>query len=117
VGRAAIGDEVIGHVLAHSPTDEDGAWPRVPVRELIEFTRSKDLESGIQVGVYNKRGVTTRLPTDGGTLERDEAKRYRNWSEKTRLEFPRTSAMLSGIAESYELDAKRQDDRADIQQW
>jgi hypothetical protein len=116
-GRAAIGDEVIGQVLAHAPADPDGTWPCLPVRELIEFTRSKDLESGIQVGVYNKRGVTTRLPTDGGTLERVEAKRYREWSEKTRLEFPRTSAMLSGIADSYDADAKYQDDRADMLQW
>ncbi len=104
-------------MLAHAPADPDGTWPCLPVRELIEFTRSKDLESGIQVGVYNKRGVTTRLPTDGGTLERDEAKRYREWSEKTRLEFPRTSAMLSGIADSYDADAKYQDDRADMLQW
>jgi hypothetical protein len=89
----------------------------LPVRELIELTRSKDLESGIQVGVYNSRGVTTRLHTDGGAQERDLAARYRAWSERTRLEFPRTSALLAGIAESYELDAKRQDDRADIQQW
>jgi hypothetical protein len=117
VGRAAIGDEIIGQVLAHAPADNDGTWPCLPVRELIELTRSKDLESGIQVGVYNSRGVTTRLPTDGGTQERDLAARYRAWSEGTRLEFPRTSALLAGIAESYELDAKRQDDRADIQQW
>jgi transcriptional regulator with XRE-family HTH domain len=117
VGRAAIGDEIIGQVLAHAPTDDDGTWPCFSVRELIELTRSKDLESGIQVGVYNSRGVTTRLPTDGGAQERDLATRYRAWSEKTRLEFPRTSALLAGIADSYELDAKRQDDRADIQQW
>ena len=66
-GRAAIGDQMIGQVLAHAPADEDGTWPCLPVRELIEFTRSKDLEVGIQTGVYNMRGVTTRSPTDGGT--------------------------------------------------
>lgn len=116
-GRAAIGDQMIGQVLAHAPVDEDGAWPCVPVRELIEFTRSKDLEAGIQTGVYNSRGVTTRLPTDGGAQERVIAARYRDWSEKTGLEFPRTGAMLAQIAETYERDAKYHDDDADIRQW
>ncbi len=88
-----------------------------PVRELIEFTRSKDLEVGIQTGAYNKRGVTTRLPTDGGAQEREIAARYRDWSEKTRLEFPRTGAMLAEITKTYEQEAKYHDDRADIQQW
>jgi hypothetical protein len=116
-GRAAIGDQMIGQVLAHAPADEDGTWPCLPVRELIEITHSKDLEVGIQTGVYNKRGVTTRLPTDGGAQERDLAATYRGWSERTRLEFPHTGAMLAQIAETYEWDAKRHDDDADRQQW
>ena len=115
--RAAVGDQVIGQVLAHAPSDDDGIWPCAPVRELIELTRSKDLEVGIQTGVYNSRGVTTRLPTDGGTQEREIATRYRDWSEKTRLEFPHTGTMLAEIAKTYEWDAKHHDDDADIRQW
>ena len=115
--RAAIGDQVIGQVLAHAPADADGTWPCLPVRELIEITRSKELEAGIQTGVYNKRGLTTRSPTDGGAQEREIAARYRDWSEKTRLEFPHTSAVLAKIAETYEWDAKHHDDDADMQQW
>jgi transcriptional regulator with XRE-family HTH domain len=116
-GRAAIGDQIIGQVLSHSPADDDGTWPCLPVRELIEITRSNDLEIGIQTGVINKRGVTTRLPTDGGAQERDLAKLYRRWSENTRLEFPRTSAMLAKIAKHYEWDAEFHDNDADMQQW
>ncbi|MGA3310142.1 MAG: helix-turn-helix transcriptional regulator [Xanthobacteraceae bacterium] len=115
--RAAIGDQIIGQVLAHAPADDDGTWPCLPVRELIEITRSNDLEIGIQTGIVNKRGVTTRLPTDGGAQERDLAQLYQGWSEKTRLEFPRTSAMLAKIAKSYEWDAKFHDNDADIHQW
>jgi hypothetical protein len=116
-GRAAIGDQVIGQVLAYSPAGEDGTWPCLPVRELIEITRSNELEIGVQTGVINKRGVTTRLPTDGGAQERDLAKMYQDWSERTRLEFPRTSAMLAKIAKSYEWDAKSHDDDAEMMQW
>jgi hypothetical protein len=45
--------------------DADGYWPPVAIREAIESTRSRELESGIITGVYNNRGVTTRAPTDG----------------------------------------------------
>ena len=116
--RAAIGDQVIGQVLAHAPADDDGTWPCLPVRELIQITRSNDLEIGIQNGVFNKRGVTTRLPTDGGVQERELAgAQYQGWSEKTRLEFPRTSALLAKIAKGYEWDAKFHDNVADLRQW
>jgi hypothetical protein len=97
-GRAAISDQIIGQMLAHAPADADGTWPCRPVREVIEIFRSADIETGIHTGVINKRGVTTRLPTDGGAQERDLAAQYEAWSEKTRLESPRTSALLAKIA-------------------
>jgi hypothetical protein len=84
---------------------------------VIELFRSTDLETGIHTGVINKRGVTTRLPTDGGAQERDLAARYEAWSEKTRLQFPRTSALLAKIAKGYEWDGKYHDDDADFRQW
>lgn len=115
--RGPIGDQVIGQMLAHAPADNDGTWPCLPVREVIEITRSADLETGIHTGLINSRGVTTRLPTDGGAQERDLAAQYQAWSEKTRLEFPRTSALLAKIAKGYEWDAKFHDDDADLQQW
>ena len=116
-GRAEIGDQKIGEVLAQSPRDEDGTWPCLPVPELIEIARSSEMETGIAVGAANKRGVTTRSPTDGGKQERDLAEQYRNRSAKTRLEFPRTSATLAKIADSYEWDAKHHDDDAERRQW
>jgi hypothetical protein len=115
--RAEIGDVQIGQVLAHAPTDADGTWPCIPVREIIEITRSTELENGIHTGVFNKRGVTTRSPTDGGIQERALAHTYRTWSEKTRLEYPRTSALLAKIAEGYEWDAKHHDNDAERNQW
>src|SRR5262249_44741754 len=99
--RGPIGDQAIGQMMAHAPADDDGIWPCLPVREVIEITRSADLETGIHTGVINKRGVTTRLPTDGGSQERGLAAQYHAWSDKTRLEFPRTSALLAKIAKGY----------------
>jgi transcriptional regulator with XRE-family HTH domain len=117
VGREAMADYCIGQVLAHAPRDPEGIWPAVPVRDLIEITRSHDLEQGLHVGVHNSRGVTTRAPNDGGALERDLAQYYRRCSEETALEWPRTSALLEQLAKSYEQEGVRHDQDAERRDW
>ncbi len=54
---------------------EAGQMALEPVREVIETTRSKALERGFEIGVYNRHGVTVRNPTDGGDQERQLAQR------------------------------------------
>jgi hypothetical protein len=117
VGRLGVGDQHIGSVLANGPSDSSGVWPAVEIRELIEITRSKDLEKGFVMGVHNRRGVTTRGMTDGGAQERGLVKSYREWSRDTELRWPRTSALLERIASSYEHEARRQDEEAERNQW
>jgi hypothetical protein len=117
VGRADIGDEQIGEMLAWAPADADGTWPCEPVRDVIEITRSRHLERGIFIGVKNKRGTTTRGVTDGGEQERDLAKQYRDHADAVRFEWPRTAAVLGRIAESYDAEAKAHDDDAERYQW
>jgi hypothetical protein len=117
VGREAMADYCIGQVLAHAPRDPEGIWPAVPVRDLVEITRSHDLEQGLHVGVHNSRGVTTRAPNDGGTLERDLAQYYRRCAEETALEWPRTSALLERLAKSYEQEGARHDEDAERRDW
>jgi hypothetical protein len=116
-GRLSIGDQKIGEVLAHCRPDPDGTWPCAAVRDVIEITRSRHLETGLSVSVTNKRSVTTRSPTGGGILERDEARSFREWGAATRLEWPRTSALLQKIAAQYENEAKYHDDSAERFQW
>lgn len=113
-GREDIGDEQIGQVLAASPPGTDGAWPAEPVRDIIETVGSKSIETGIHVGVANDRGVTTRGVYDGGQQERELAGRYRAWAKQTADDWPRTSRVLRGLAESYECDAQREDERARV---
>jgi hypothetical protein len=117
VGREAIADHQIGQVLAHAPRDLEGTWPAIPVRDLIEITRSQELERGVFIGIHNSRGVTSRAMNDGGAQERDLAQYYRRCSEKTALEWPRTSALLEQIAESYEHEGTRHDQDTERRDW
>ena len=100
--RAAIGDDRIGKVLAYAPPDVDGIWPHTCVRELLEETDSRHLESGLNTGKFNQRGVTTRNPLEGGRQEREIAKTYRNWAKAVTAKWPRTAHLLNSLAETYE---------------
>lgn len=116
-GRLAVADLHIGKVLSASRQGADGHWPAEAVRDAIDCKWSKDLESGFNTGVYNRRGVTTRDPSDGGALERTEAARYRASADAVRRTHPRTGAVLDAIADRYEADAARHDERAAQRDW
>jgi transcriptional regulator with XRE-family HTH domain len=117
VGRAAIGDQQIGQILSGAPPDADGAWPIIAVREMIENTRSREIERGVLVGVLNGRGVTSRGMTDGGEQERDLVVRYQRYADAVAFEWHRTAAVLSQIAQNYEDQARRFDDDAERNEW
>ncbi len=116
-GRGEIGDSKIGEILSAAKREPDQIWPPEPVREIIEMVRSKALEQGFEIGVYNRRGVTVRMPHDGGELERALAARYRADEEALRFDWVRTAACLGRIASRYEVDAKQEDLSADQRDW
>jgi hypothetical protein len=85
------------------------------VRNLIESLRSEELERGLSVGVYNKRGVHAREP--GGNQERRLAQQFREYARRVEGKWPRTALMLDGIAQGYESEAKREDERAAFEEF
>nr|WP_313392541.1 hypothetical protein [Brevundimonas diminuta] len=117
LGRGDIGDSKIGEILSAAKRSADEPWPPEPVREIIETARSRHLESGFEIGVYNRRGVTVRMPHDGGDQERSLAASYRKDAEALRFDWPRTSACLERIATTYEYDANREDLSAQQRDW
>jgi transcriptional regulator with XRE-family HTH domain len=115
-GRSAIGDQRIGHILRYSPEDADGLWPAEAIREVIESIASRELERGLEIEIYNSRGVTTRSLTEGGRKERDLVSMYSNWARATSGKWPRTAALLKRVARAYEADAEREDLEAELRE-
>jgi DNA-binding XRE family transcriptional regulator len=115
-GRAEVGDSRIGRVLSAAPRTPGEVWPPEPIREVIERCRSRDLEEGFRIALYNRRGVTVRLPTDGGKQERELAAQYRA-DALACFAWPHTQAMLERIADGYERDAAREDQDAEQRDW
>jgi transcriptional regulator with XRE-family HTH domain len=116
-GREKIADIRIGNMLSASPFGSDGNWPAEAVRDVIDLFRSKPMISGFCVGKQNRRGVTNRMPRDGGELERQEAARYRTWATAVAYEHPHTAKALRTIADDYELGARHHDERAGRRDW
>ncbi|MBD2078312.1 hypothetical protein H6F86_31380 [Phormidium sp. FACHB-592] len=115
-GRSEVADIYIGQSLAFSPSDPDGMWPHQGVRDLIEELANPDLEDDWQVQILNNRGVTVRMPTDGGEQERALVERYQNDAKQMSNRWPRTAAVLRAIAASYQRSATEHDQQAELTQ-
>lgn len=113
VSRRAVGDIHIGHVLAHSPADDDGLTPLIPIRDLIEETGSSDIEQGFRTEVFNSRGPTSRGLDTGGVQERALSASYAEHAVKLADRWPRTARIFKALADEYERDARRVDEDAE----
>lgn len=111
--RAWVGDYHVGEILACAPMTEE-PWPPLAVREVIEEVASETVEEGFYIGVVNRRGTSLRAHGAGGEQERQLASRFRGWAEALRIEWPRTARELRRVVESYERDARREDQCADL---
>jgi len=106
--RLVPADSKIGEVLRHVPPGADGLWPHEAVRALLEELQSDEIETGIQVEVFNSRGVVTR-GSDGGQQEREIAAGYEAAAQSLSAQWPRTSAMLATLAAEFQAEARRHD--------
>jgi len=112
--RGRIADQQIGRVLTFAPDDPDGAWPNTAVRDLIERVENRDIETGLEMGVFNRRGPTWRGLTEGGAQEREIQTTYLLLAQQLGSRWPRTAAMLRRIATSFGEQARREDEEAQI---
>ena len=114
--RARIGDECIGHLLRYAAPDSDGGWPNKAVCEIIEEAGSTEFEQGIEIEVFNSRGVTSRDPYAGGSQERALVDQYRDYAERLGFEYPRTKNMLKRIADKWGRHARMEDMEAELRE-
>ena len=103
----------LGYVLASSPDGADGMWPAEAVRSVIEHMKSSVLERGISTRCYNRDSRGTRRDYIGGVPEWCLVNKYREFSRCMTLRWPRTAALLSRLAEDYEIEARQEDTKVE----
>ena len=112
--RSAITDHYIAHVLRHCPSGTDGIWPHEAVRELFEEVQSEKLESGLANAFFNARGVTTRMPAEGGSQERSLASMYGERYAHLQ-DWPRIASVFKSLEQTYLEHAAREDEEAEYE--
>jgi hypothetical protein len=115
-GLLRPGDKFIGHILSQTPEDPDGTWPGRQVREIIEKSRSQDIEQGIDTAVFNGRGVTWRDMNTGGQPERALADKYQGYAQRTGPQWTRTRRMLQQMAANWDRRARQEDQLAAVRE-
>ncbi|MEP7125269.1 MAG: AAA family ATPase [Byssovorax sp.] len=108
-GRHDTGASEVSRVLARAASGEDGRWPCVAARRLIESGEFPKLIRFLHAAKRNLRGWTSRSPGEGGKQEREIALAFQHSTNAFRLEWPRTAALLDGLARAYEYEAEQQD--------
>jgi transcriptional regulator with XRE-family HTH domain len=114
IGRLEVCDSRIGELLAYAPAEDDGTWPCIPVRDVLEEVGSDDILRGFEIGIFNKRGMYSKTPTEGGAQERDLAEKHRVYAQASEVEWPKTAASLRHMAERYEELARREDAEVEL---
>ena len=109
-GRKEIGDQRIGAILWYAPAGSDGVHPHEAVRNVIEREASSDIDTGFQIEAVNSRGAVFR--GKGGDQEREIAAGFRQRAEALSASSPRTSRIFASLADQYEADARREDERS-----
>ncbi|MDK8193238.1 hypothetical protein QP794_24425 [Paenibacillus sp. UMB7766-LJ446] len=115
-GRGKYGARYIGEILSASIVGEDGGWPHEAVRDVIEQFSNKDLELAFTRELYNSRGVVTKQVNEGGLQEKKLADKYNEYAKISGSRWPRTTALLRSIAETYNREAQQEDMSAELRE-
>ena len=104
---------VIGELLGNYPETED--YPSIPICDIIERLNNKEVNNGFRTRLYNKRGVTVRPAYEGGTLEKNEADKYKKYADKIRYTHPIACSIFDDLSRDYYQIAKNEDIRVKIE--
>lgn len=102
--RSQVSFHVLGKLLAKSGFDkEDGMMPIKNVRKIIEYYNSQDLNNSFKIGMYNQRGIH-----NVGIGEEEYAlyKKYLDYSNNMKLDYPITAKIMKSIADNYRNESK-----------
>lgn len=81
---------------------------------LMEELNSEELFHNYNIGLFNKRGFTSRGGYDGGDIERNNAEYFDELRKKCQLLYPRVAKVFGDLSEQYLGMAKEMDNQATI---
>ena len=111
--RSVDTDVTIGTWLSDWPHKNNlDSWPAPVIADLLDQDDCEDIRRGFITGVRNSRGVSSRMPYDGGNQEREIANKFRTFGAAWEGQKPNLAVMIENLAKSFEHDSRRFDDNA-----
>ena len=104
----------VWELLINWPIWKDLIRPCEEIRKIFEKFENEALENGFIVWKLNSRWVTSRWMYDWGEQERKLAKWFYDDAEKIKKNYPRTAKILKQLWDSYNWDARREDERVKL---
>ena len=89
-------------------------WPPMELFGLMEELNSESLFHNYNIGMFNKRGFTSRGSYDGGDIERNNAEYFMELSKKCQLLCPHVAKVFEDLSVQYQGMAREMDDQATI---
>lgn len=107
---------MLGQLLGNIPDRED--YPQdVLCKLLTKYSghgRDKSILISFRCQFINNRGMTTRMPYDGGQIERTRSEKYKKYADKIRYTYPDVASIFDSLSRDYEFDAHRMDNQAEL---
>ena len=110
--RLEVADIHIGQLLAKYPEDSPN-WPQRTIFQAIEDINTEELKEGYSVGMWNKRGETTRGTFDGGGIERERAEYFGVLASEHMCDYPNVAEVFQRLQDEYGLRANSHDEVAE----
>lgn len=107
---------VFGQLLGNIPDRKD--YPQDVFCKLLtkysEHGRDKSILNSFRCQFFNNCGMTSRLPYDGGRIERTRSEKYKKYADKTRYTYPDVASIFDSLSRDHEYDAHRMDNQAEL---
>ncbi len=84
------------------------------LRKILEQLKNPQIEDGLEIEIYNSRGVVSRDPLGGGGQERRLAAQYSARSASLNQRWTRTAELLRRVADQYEREAQAEDRKEEL---
>lgn len=106
--RTSVISLVIGRILGNLPETED--YPSEFMCRLVEELDDDAIDSEISCALSNRRGMTTRSPFEGGTIERKHIETFTNYKKRAmQRNSPRLAKVFEDEINSFSFMAERED--------